>query len=70
MHRLSPGLHTPLQLPASQTYVQNALSIQLPSVSQRCAVFPLAPLQRNVPGVHEPLQAALRHTNGHGAVVN
>jgi hypothetical protein len=53
----------------SQTKVQNALSIQAPSGVQIWDVLPFEPAQRVVPGRQTPEQAALRQTNGHGALV-
>jgi hypothetical protein len=67
VHRLSPGLHSPSQLPPAQTNRHMVSPPQLPFVSQTCAVPSAAGLQRRDPGSQVPTHVLLptEHTNGH-----
>ena len=67
LHRLSPGMHSPSQLPPAQTKRHIVSPPQLPLLSHTCAV-PSAPgLHRRDPGSQVPAHTGVPvvHTNGH-----
>jgi hypothetical protein len=61
-HRIAPGTHTPVQLPAEQAYGHVEVVCQLPAESQVCAPSPEHCID---PGTHWPPQEpAPEHTYG------
>jgi hypothetical protein len=67
LQRLSPGTHSPSQLPPAQTKRHMVSPLQLPLASQTCAVSRASGLQRREPGSHVPTQAVppVEQRNGH-----
>jgi hypothetical protein len=59
LHRLSPGRHSPSQLPPEQTKRHMLSPPQAPLASHTCAVPSAAGLHRRDPGSHVPTHAVL-----------
>jgi hypothetical protein len=67
LQRLSPGMHSPSQLPPAQTNRHIMSPPQLPFASHACAVPSASGLQRRDPGSQVPTHTVLpvEQTKGH-----
>ena len=59
LHRLAPGMQTPVQVPALHTLVQSELLTHAPAALQVCGVLPLHWAD---PGTQLPVHAPLLQT--------
>lgn len=59
MHSFAPGVQTPVQLPALQTYVHGLPSTHVPLALHVSGVFPV---QLSVNGTHSPEQTPALQT--------